>query len=292
MGGVDVDRTLFFIGTGQNYEPPASPLEDTLLAINYITGELVWKYQYHTGDIWSALFPTRDSYHDRDLGSHPNLFSVVIDGKSRDYVGCAAKDGTYRIFRRDQPDPDNVLPLVQIQLDQGATLGAILATPVVYKEILYIESQAYVDPHGDRISLDLDPTPQDFLGGSAQIYALDLDYLIRNSIGSNIQAGPVPPPNESILWHEIDPPGLGIVFSPSGLSLINKVLFVTNAAGFVRALDATTGLELFRSVVYTSPTPTQAFVVGGVSIHKDRIFVPFGLLGAQPFGGVVSFVVP
>ena len=91
MAGVDETRKLAFIGTGNNYEPPASPLEDSLLAINYETGELVWQYQFHNNDIWSGVYYSHNGTNDLDVAGHPNLFTV--DKSDESQVGRGKKKG-------------------------------------------------------------------------------------------------------------------------------------------------------------------------------------------------------
>ena len=67
---IDRKRELLFIGTGQAYECPpqftdcppaefepgtlAGPLTDSLLAIDYRTGELIWHKQFTVDDVWGA----------------------------------------------------------------------------------------------------------------------------------------------------------------------------------------------------------------------------------------------
>ena len=255
MAGVDDKRQLIFIGTGNNYEPPGSPFEDSLLALNYETGELIWSYQFESNDIWSGVYYTHDGTHDADVGSHPNIFSLCANGTNYDLVGVGGKDGSYRIFTRDQANPTNVTPLVQIQLDPGGLIGGIQATPVINDGILYASSHAFVDPSGNRVSLDtlftngLANFQQDsfaaVFGGNSKIVAIDLAKLIQSGAGSG--SGPVPPPTNTVLWTFTSQ---SLIISPSGLSFCNGVLFYTNALGTLNALDARNGSLIFSSPVF------------------------------------------
>lgn len=92
---LDTERKLAFIGTGNNYYAPVSPYSDALLAINYITGELVWHKQYTMGDAWTYGTLISGGV-DGDVGATPNLFE--IDG--RPVVGVGDKPGTYFVHDR------------------------------------------------------------------------------------------------------------------------------------------------------------------------------------------------
>lgn len=65
---VDTERKLAFIGTGQTYEPPASPKADAVVAINYETGTLEWFRQFTEDDIYTALMPLPQG-PDADIGA-------------------------------------------------------------------------------------------------------------------------------------------------------------------------------------------------------------------------------
>lgn len=85
---VDQKLGLLFVGTGQNLAPPPGPLEDSILAINYSTGTLVWSMQATKDDVFSAGFPGGFDY---DFGASPNLFR----GQGRELVGDGDKAGVY-----------------------------------------------------------------------------------------------------------------------------------------------------------------------------------------------------
>jgi polyvinyl alcohol dehydrogenase (cytochrome) len=85
---VDRKLGLLYIGTGQNLAPPAGPLEDSILAIDYRTGRLAWSMQATHGDVFSMGYPNGFDY---DLGASPNLFRA----RGRELVGDGSKDGAY-----------------------------------------------------------------------------------------------------------------------------------------------------------------------------------------------------
>lgn len=90
-----VDRRLglLYVGTGQNLSPPAGPLEDSIIALDYRTGKLRWVEQFTSGDVFSAGFP---GGHDYDFGASPNLW----DARGRHLVGDGDKAGSYYALDR------------------------------------------------------------------------------------------------------------------------------------------------------------------------------------------------
>ena len=115
---IDEERKLAFIGTGQAYEHPAGPLSDSLLAIDYGTGELEWSRQFTENDVWTYFSPPPKG-PDADIGATPNLFTV--DG--RDLVGVGDKAGTYDVFDRETGDT-----VWARELTPGSPLGGVMVT--------------------------------------------------------------------------------------------------------------------------------------------------------------------
>jgi polyvinyl alcohol dehydrogenase (cytochrome) len=85
---VDPELGLLYVGSGQNLAPPPGPLEDSILAIDYSTGKLVWSMQATNDDVFSAGYPNGFDY---DFGASPNLFRV----QGRELVGDGDKAGVY-----------------------------------------------------------------------------------------------------------------------------------------------------------------------------------------------------
>ena len=81
-------------GTGNNYSEPTGPLADSILAIDYKTGELAWSRQFTAPDVFSAGNPTGK---DADVGASPNLWS----SNGRALVGAGDKAGVYHALDRD-----------------------------------------------------------------------------------------------------------------------------------------------------------------------------------------------
>jgi polyvinyl alcohol dehydrogenase (cytochrome) len=92
---VDEKRKLAIIGTGNAYSGMAGKYADSLLALNYETGQLAWSKQFTTGDVFSIYGGSNGP--DADIGATANLFS--IGGK--DVVGIAIKNGDYAVLDRE-----------------------------------------------------------------------------------------------------------------------------------------------------------------------------------------------
>lgn len=146
---VDTGRGMLFVGTGQNHTPPASPYSDSLVAIDYRAGELVWHRQYTEGDVFQ-MFIERGG-PDYDVGAGPNLFTVG----GRDVVGVADKGSTYATMDRDTGE---LLWTVE-ELTPGSALGGVMGTAAYHDGRLYVVSNDMEGREGFQ--------------GSSVVFALD-----------------------------------------------------------------------------------------------------------------------
>ncbi len=51
---VDPRRGALYVGTGENYSPPATGTSDAVLALSLASGEILWARQFTEGDVWQA----------------------------------------------------------------------------------------------------------------------------------------------------------------------------------------------------------------------------------------------
>jgi polyvinyl alcohol dehydrogenase (cytochrome) len=140
---IDAERGVVYIGTGQSYGLPASPLSDSLLALDLQTGQEVWHTQFTADDAWTLTQPTG---LDADVGAMPNLFQV--DGK--DAVGVGDKAGTYRALDRETGEI-----LWEAPLTQGGTQGGVMASAAVADGTVYVTSND-ASRDADMAALDVD----------------------------------------------------------------------------------------------------------------------------------------
>ena len=58
---LDPDRDTLYIGTGDNYSDPVTPLSDAIVALRMSTGEILWSKQFTEGRLEQLLLPGRQS---------------------------------------------------------------------------------------------------------------------------------------------------------------------------------------------------------------------------------------
>jgi polyvinyl alcohol dehydrogenase (cytochrome) len=130
---VDPELGLAFIGTGQSYSGVAGPMSDSVVAIDYLTGEIRWHHQYTAGDEYSVASMAGP---DHDVGAAPNLFE--IDG--RPVVGAGDKGGTYKVFDRATGDV-----IWERNVVGGSPLGGIEETTAYADGIVYLLANTSIE---------------------------------------------------------------------------------------------------------------------------------------------------
>lgn len=282
---IDEDRNLVFIGTGNAYEPPASPYSDSLLAINYITGQLVWSKQMTSGDVYGSLYPTGVDW---DVGNHPNLFDacVKLPGMSRsqdiDMVGVGDKRGRYYIFPRDQPNPNSIVIYANVSIDVASRIGGFQSTPAYVRGNLYAATHAKINTtSGARVSFDV---PNQYPGG-VKITAMNVENLVEGT--------------PFVEWDtDLPPAAFGIAFGP--VTAANNIIFVTSLDGYLRVISMVDGtvIESASRLVSVAEwlipgVPLPVPIYGGATIYRGYVCVPFGasfFLFAP--GGMACYTLP
>jgi len=132
----DPERRRMFIGTGQNYDDSDSPYADSLIALDYETGEYAWHVQYTKADAW-WLGNMDDG--DLDILSTPVLYTA----NGVDMVAAGDKGGTLRAFDRDGK------PQWTRQLTPGGHHGGIMGSPAYHDQTIYICSGDFSTDQGD-----------------------------------------------------------------------------------------------------------------------------------------------
>jgi polyvinyl alcohol dehydrogenase (cytochrome) len=139
---VDESRKLVFIGTGNNYAPPSGEFSDSILAINYESGELAWSRQFTEGDVYTVYGSQGPDF---DIGSSANLFSV--DGK--DIVGIGVKSGNYFALDRDSGEI-----IWQTTITAGAVLGGVISAPAYADGLIFVASNQFVASSSTQVAID------------------------------------------------------------------------------------------------------------------------------------------
>jgi len=132
---VDRKRGLIYIGTGNTYEPPPSPLADGILAIRYATGEIAWSRSFSPEDVWNIGIKQKRG-QDADVGGAPNLFTV--DG--RDAVGVGDKAGRYHAL-----DGDTGRPIWSTKLTEASHLGGVMVAAAAGDGVIFVNSNVFAN---------------------------------------------------------------------------------------------------------------------------------------------------
>jgi polyvinyl alcohol dehydrogenase (cytochrome) len=104
---IDTRRNVLYVGTGNNFAPPATELSDSLLALDLNNGEVRWAHQVTENDIWNgscrqpnseaAECPDKDA-PDFDLTCYALMFDV---GNGRQLIVVGIKSGVIFGFDTD-----------------------------------------------------------------------------------------------------------------------------------------------------------------------------------------------
>jgi len=87
---------LVFGGTGNNYSAPATDSSDALIAFDFNTGLIKWKYQRVADD----TFPGNFSAPDSDFGNNPVVYDAVVGGAQEKMIASATKYGYVVALKR------------------------------------------------------------------------------------------------------------------------------------------------------------------------------------------------
>jgi polyvinyl alcohol dehydrogenase (cytochrome) len=124
---IDVKRRVLYVGTGNNFAPPATRLSDSLLALELETGQVRWSKQITENDIWNgscrapnreaAVCPDKDAPDFDFTGS-----SFLVDaGAGRQLIVVGNKSGVIFAF-----DPDAAGKIVwERRVAQGSASGGV-----------------------------------------------------------------------------------------------------------------------------------------------------------------------
>lgn len=315
---IDTKRHIMYLGTSNSYTAPSSPYADALIAIDYNTGKVIWYYQFYDNDVWSQnTGNTTLGKDDLDVRGHPQLFSLMVNGQSVDFVSVTGKDGTLRIFTSEQ---ESVLakPIAHVQLGPAtASSGAISLNPALKDGVIYVPSSYAVDPtSGMKASLDF---IVNVYGQTAILFGFAQTNLIAIDLQKLITYGMAHPAESPVCYGAFAPPlcngqlpldqgiiiydkSLGNTFplNSSGLAYNNGVLYFPDTSGVLYTINADTGNIIGGFGVAPASPPIFGLLpynllTGGVSIGDNKIYVPYGILyDGNGFGdgGLVGYALP
>ena len=137
---IDAKRTVFYVGTGNNYSTPATSLSDAIVAYDLETGQVRWSRQMTENDIWSAgcrakpldpaICPDADA-PDFDFVSSPILLESP---GGQDFLIAAQKSGIVYALNPDKQGET----IWQQRVGEGGTQGGIMFGPATDGRTLYV----------------------------------------------------------------------------------------------------------------------------------------------------------
>jgi polyvinyl alcohol dehydrogenase (cytochrome) len=247
---VDPAMNALFYDTGNNYTGDASPLSDSMIAVNAQTGTLLWSKQILNNDIWVPAHPIGPDW---DFSAGPQLFTGTVNGQTRQLVGAGAKSGIYWAFDRQTG---------QIAwatgISNGGTLGGMHAEASIANNMIL----AYGN---DSFGVDQAAGTANPADHPMEIKALD-------------------PGTGKPLWviHHAQPAALR---APGFLS--NDVYLVPSLDGKFRAYRTADSQQLFTSMLHGS-IGSGINVVGSSVFFGTGVVKLFGGNGGST--GVVAYV--
>ncbi|MEO8248757.1 MAG: pyrroloquinoline quinone-dependent dehydrogenase [Burkholderiales bacterium] len=118
---VDDQRGLVFLPTSSpspdfygGLRPGDNRYADSVVALHAADGSLAWAFQIVKHDVW-----------DYDVAAQPTLTTLTVDGKPRDVVVQATKQGLVFVLDRDTGVP--VFPVEERAVPQGGAPGEVLS---------------------------------------------------------------------------------------------------------------------------------------------------------------------
>jgi polyvinyl alcohol dehydrogenase (cytochrome) len=234
---VDVERGLVLIGTGQTYEPPASPRSDALVAVDYATGEVAWVRQFTEGDVYVILSPAPKG-PDADVGAAPTL----LRAGGRDAVAVGDKAGVFSVLDRDTGET-----IWAKQLTPGSYLGGVMTSAANADGVIYVNSNHFTEPLG--------------------IDSLDAPSAANQNMTFALRAD-----DGEVLWQVVGPyPSVG------GVAVAGGVVYVGSVDGTLRALSASDGADLWSDQPGSLRASGASVVDGSVyACHGYRFFTGSG----------------
>ena len=260
---LDVKRNVLYVGTGNNFSPPATDLSDSIVALDMKTGKIKWSRQQTGNDIWNgscrrpdrepAVCPDADS-PDFDFGSTSTLVELP---RGRQMLIAGNKSGIVWAL-----DPDRQGEIIwQQQVGKGSSGGGVLWGIAADSERVFV-------PNGF-----FDPKSPDSAGGMAAIGLND---------GYPIWSTPNPPCGDRKACKPSH---------PAAVTAIPGVVFSGTMDGRLRAYAAKDGKVLWEYDTARDFLTVNGVKANGGSMSNAGPTVVGGMLfvnsGYSHHGGIV-----
>ncbi|MEX1666952.1 outer membrane protein assembly factor BamB family protein [Zhongshania arctica] len=294
---IDTKRNRLYVGTGENLTRPATDTSDAIIALDLDSGEVVWKFQAISGDVWNAgclnggANCPSDPGEDFDFGASV-ILATLSSGKQVLFAG--QKSG--EVFALD-PDADGANRVLWRQrLSQGTSNGGIHWGMALAGDSLYVPVS---DPEREQAGYTPRPGLYALNGDSGELLwrytatrNCDFDYSKRPLVGlENNRAG-----------GKVDLTDLYRCSFYYGLSAAvtatAELVFSAGLDGEIRAFDRFNG-ELLWSRNTAQPISASngidghggAIDVGGQIIVGDWLYVSSGysMFGQLPGNVLLAY---
>jgi len=260
---IDVKRGVLYVGTGNNFAPPATRMSDSLLAIELATGRVRWARQITENDIWngSCRAPNREeaACPDKDAPDFDFTGSaLLVDvGNSRQLIVVGNKTGIIFAF-----DPDAEGRIVWEQrVAQGSSSGGVFWGSATDGANIYAAS---ADFFADRPA------------ASGGMYAVELrtGRLVWSAPGAGCENKKPCKPSQ-----------------PAGVTLIPGVVFSGTMDGRLRAYSTRDGKVLWETDTAREFTTVNGVKANGGSMSNGGAAIVDGVLyvnsGYSHHGGIL-----
>ena len=217
---IDAARHLLYVGTGDNYSPPATSTSDAVMALDMATGRIVWSRQLTADDAYNGgCAGDKSCGPDFDFGSSPIL---VHAPNGRELLLAGQKSGIVWAL-----DPAKQGAIVwQARVGQGGTNGGVQWGMASDGQHVFATVS---DVKRSRQTSQTDPRR----------------YVIDPAVGGGLTALRVADGSQE--WHVAakpcpeDAPSGCSPSQPGAVTEIPRVVFTTSTDGHIRAHSAETG---------------------------------------------------
>jgi polyvinyl alcohol dehydrogenase (cytochrome) len=248
----DSDTGIIYVTTGNNYSPPSNGMEDSVIALDATTGNILWVNQAVSGDVGNFNIPIAPD-KDSDYGDSPQLYRLA---NGRKVVSAGNKNGVFFVM-----DAATGTLLDANQLQTGGSLGGLFADSAVAYGLVFTNGADWADP------FNFDVLPNGGIvtavtgDGRTKVWQFEIPQQVTLS-GLAVANG--------VVYVAACNPGTGDR--------------LTNDSGTVLAVNAATGATL-------ASIPTNHCANGGPAVAHGRVFVGLGneyLFAGSPPGSVVA----
>jgi outer membrane protein assembly factor BamB len=313
---VDEERGWIFGGTGQNtslpypeYPDPAfAPAgfidrSDSLYAIDYSTGDIVWTNQFHNGDVFNLNAPVStgpnnpDGPRDADVLSPPVLYSI----DSQDFVSDGSKGGLYRAV-----DRDTGVTIWERQISKRTGIGGIQAGAAFADGVLYVAGFEGIDDGFSDAQFGSETVvgnfPNAFFATFSPAFWADVEDVAVDddpATGMRIKLYALDGATGESVWDfggDVDFVELLAGAALRHVSVANGLVYVTSSSGQLFVLNAANGEILFSdqtpdlNALFSLGLgkPQHASMNSGTLISDGMVFAPYGGQN-EPSGGIYAY---